>query len=126
MWFEQSDVCAATMMPTDPSTRDEFLDGRDVLDVAHARAAVFGREDRAHQPELAQFLDRRQREFAGLVPLHDVRSNLAFGKLAHALLQVQLLFVQLEVQKSSVGSSRLRLRFVILRFVIHPKIRHSS
>src|ERR1700758_5066556 len=22
MWFEQSEVCAATMMPTDPSTRD--------------------------------------------------------------------------------------------------------
>ena len=22
MWFEHSDVCAATMMPTDPSTRE--------------------------------------------------------------------------------------------------------
>ena len=40
----------------------------------------------AQQAELAQFLDRGQREFAGFVPLHDVGCNLALGKLAHGLL----------------------------------------
>ena len=35
----------------------EFLDRGDVLDVAHARAAVLRGKDRAQQAELAQFLD---------------------------------------------------------------------
>jgi hypothetical protein len=42
---------------------------------------------------MAQFLHRRQREFAGFIPLHDVRSDFALGKVAHHLLQLQLLVV---------------------------------
>ncbi|MFY9700926.1 MAG: hypothetical protein WAK02_02155, partial [Terriglobales bacterium] len=45
------------------------------------------------------------------------RSNLALGKLAHALLQVQLLFIELEIQETSIGPSRFTLAcqgFVIL------------
>ena len=76
----------------------KFRDRRDVLHVTHTRAAVFRWENYPHQAELAQFLDRSQGEFAGFIPLHDVRRNLAFGKLANALFKVQLLFVQLEVQ----------------------------
>ena len=53
MWLEQSEVCAATMMPTEPSTRDKLLNGGDVLDVSHARAAVLGGKDHAQQAELA-------------------------------------------------------------------------
>jgi hypothetical protein len=51
------------------------------------------REDNPEQAELAQFLDRRQRKFAGFIPLHDVRRNFALGKLAHRFLQLQLLFI---------------------------------
>ena|SRR5438132_6487143 len=76
----------------------KFRDRRDILHVAHTRPAIFRWEDDPQQAELAQFLDRRQRKFAGFIPLHDVWGNLAFGKLAHRLLQVQLLIVQLEVQ----------------------------
>ncbi len=76
----------------------EFRDRRDILHVTHTRAAVFRWKNYPQQAELAQFLDRRQREFASFIPFHDVRRNLAFGKLAHRLLQVQLLIVQLEVQ----------------------------
>ncbi len=67
--------------------------GSDVFHVAHASAAIFGRKDHAQQAQLAQFLDRGQWEFAGFIPLHDVRCDLALRKLAHTLLEVQLLFV---------------------------------
>ena len=50
----------------------KLFDGGNVLDVAHARAAVLGGKDGAQQPQLAQFLHRRQRKLAGFVPLHDV------------------------------------------------------
>ena len=79
----------------------EFLDRRDVLDIAHARAAILRRKDRAQQSELAQFLDRGQRKIARLVPLHDVRLDLALGKFTNALLQLQLLVVQLEIHVPS-------------------------
>ncbi len=79
----------------------EFLDRGDVLHIAHAGAAVLGGENHSQHAELAQFLDGGERELASLVPLHDVRLDLAFGKLADAFLQVQLLFVQLEIQGSS-------------------------
>ena len=76
----------------------ELFDGGDVLDIAHAGAAVLGRKHDAQQAELAQFLDRRQRKVAGLVPLHHVGRDFALGKFADAFLQLQLLIVQLEIQ----------------------------
>src|SRR5215469_9214047 len=78
----------------------EFLDGGDVFDITHASAAVLLRKHNSHQPELAQLLDGREREVSLLVPLHDVRLDFALGELAHALFQLQLFFVQLEVQGS--------------------------
>ena len=88
----------------------EFLDRGDVLDVAHAGAAVLRRENHPQHPELAQFLDRGQRKLASLVPLHDVRADLALGKFADTFLQVQLLFVQLEIQGSSETLGQCGLR----------------
>ena len=81
----------------------ELFDGGDVLDIAHAGAAVLGRKHYAQQAELAQFLDGRQRKFAGLVPLHHVGRDFALGKFAHAFLQLQLLIVQLEIQGALSG-----------------------
>src|SRR5664279_3949711 len=43
----------------------QLFDGGDVLDVAHAGAAVLGGKDGAHQPQLAQLLDGLQREGTG-------------------------------------------------------------
>ena len=78
----------------------EFFDGGDVFDVAHAGAAVLGRKDNAQQAEFAEFLDRRQREFAGFVPLHDVGSDFALGKFAHTFLQLKLFVVELEIHET--------------------------
>ena len=72
----------------------QFLNGRDVFDVAHASAAVFWRKDCAQHPEFAQFLDRGQRKLTGFVPVHDTRLDFALGKFTDAFLQLQLLFVQ--------------------------------
>src|SRR4029077_15390526 len=85
-----------------PVDAREFFDRGDVLDIAHAGAAVLGGENHSEEPELAQFLDSGEGELAGFVPLHDVGADLALGKLADAFLQVQLLFVQLEIQESSI------------------------
>ena len=101
MWFEHSDVCAATMIPNRPIHPRKLFDGGDVLHVPHPRAAQLRRKDDAHQPQLAQFFDGRQRKIARLVPLADVRRDLALGKFAHALLELQLFFVELEVQRGS-------------------------
>ena len=72
-----------------------------------------GGKDHAHQAELAEFLDGGQGELAGLVPLHDVGSDLALGELAHAPLQVELFFVELEIQGASgdhgIGIATMRL-----------------
>ena len=54
----------------------------------------------AQQAELAQFLDCGQRELAGLVPLHDVRSDFALGKFAYTFLQLKLFFVELEIHSA--------------------------
>ena len=97
MWFEPSEVCAATVMPTEPSTRDSSSIGGYVLDVAHARAAVFDGKDGPQQAQSAQFLHRFQGKFAGFVPLHDIGRNFALGELAHHLLQLQLLIRELEI-----------------------------
>ena len=79
----------------------EFLDRSDVFHIAHAGAAVLGGKNRAQEAELAEFLDRVQREIAGLIPLHDIGGDLAFGKLAHRFFELLLLFVQQEIQDSS-------------------------
>jgi len=64
----------------------EFLNRCYVLDVTHAGAAVLGRKDGSKQSKLADFFNRRERKFAGFVPLHDVGLDLALGKFADALL----------------------------------------
>src|SRR5579863_9230372 len=79
----------------------KLLDRGDVLHVSHAGTTVLRRKDDAHQSHLPQFLDRRERELTRLVPLHHIGLDFALGKLTNALFQLQLLFVQLEIQDSS-------------------------
>ncbi len=78
----------------------ELLDGDDVLDVAHARAAEFGGKNGAQQAETAEFLDGLHGKARGFVPLHDVRGDLFFGEFADAAAQVVLLVGKLEIQAS--------------------------
>ncbi len=76
----------------------KLLDGHGIFDVAHARAAVFDREDRSHEPEPPEFLDCLKRETRGFVPLHHVRRDFTLGELADHLAKVLLLFGKLEIQ----------------------------
>ena len=64
----------------------QFFDGGDILDVAHAGAAVLGGKNGAHQAQLAQLFDSLQRESTGFVPLHHVGRNLALREVAHHFL----------------------------------------
>ena len=47
-------LCAATEMPTEPSTRESSSMTFDVVDVGEPGAAVLLREDDAQHPELAE------------------------------------------------------------------------
>ena len=87
--------------PDRPINPRKLFDDHHVFGIAHARTAVFGGEDSTHQPQLANFLDRGQRKLTGFVPFHNVGSDLALSELAHGFLQLQLLFVQLEIQQPS-------------------------
>ncbi len=83
-------MCAATMMPTEPSTRAQFLDDDGVLDVAEPGAAQLLREDRAHVAELAEFANDFEREDLRFVPLHDVGRDFGLGEFADGLAQLEL------------------------------------
>src|SRR5205085_6819294 len=54
----------------------KFLDGCNILHITHAGAAVCGRKNYPHEPELAQFLHRSQRKLARLVPIHKLTQDL--------------------------------------------------
>ena len=60
--------------------------------------AVFSGKDGAHQAELADLFHRFHGEVRIFVPLHDVGGDLALGEFAHALFELQLFVVQLEIQ----------------------------
>ena len=79
----------------------EFLNGDDVLDVAHAGAAELGGEDGTHETEAAEFFDDGERELRGLIPLHDVRQDLALGEFANTLAELLLLVSEIEVHGCS-------------------------
>src|SRR5437016_4263639 len=58
-------------------------------------------------------MDDLERKVRFFVPLHHVRQDLAFGKLAHTLAQVLLLVVELEVQGDRpVWDARSELRIL--------------
>ena len=84
--------------PDRPVNPRKLVDRRDVFDIPHACAAVLHRENNSKQPNLGKFLDRSQRKLTRLVPLHDIRSDLALSEFAHTLLQLRLFFVKLEIQ----------------------------
>ena len=84
--------------PAEADAARKLFDGGNVLDVSHPSAAQFRRKHHAHQPQLAEFFDCGERKFSGVVPLADVRRDLALRKFAHALLELQLFFVELEIQ----------------------------
>ena len=67
--------------------RQLFDDGR-IFNIAHPRPAIFFREDDARQTEFCDFRPELNRKMLRLVPLHDVRRDLRFGKLAHAPLDL--------------------------------------
>src|SRR5207247_8545584 len=62
----------------------------------------------AQQTELAQFLDRRQRDVSDLIPLHDMGRNFTLSKLAHAFLKLKLFVVELENQDTISVSTDVR------------------
>ena len=83
MWFEHSEVWAATMIPTDPSTRESSS-----MMIEYSMYPIRRRpappENRAHIPQAAEFADDFEQNVA-LVPLHDVRRDFRLGELATAL-----------------------------------------
>src|SRR6185369_6082570 len=83
----------------------QFVDGGHVLDVTHSCAPILGRKHDTHEAHFSEFLNGRHGKLAGFIPLHDVRRNLSLGVFAHALLQLQLLVVQLEIQNSSESNA---------------------
>src|SRR5260221_684654 len=59
--------------------------------------AILLRENHAQQPHLRQLRHDLHREMRSLVPLHNVRQNLALGKFPHAATQLLLLFGEREI-----------------------------
>src|SRR5438270_388740 len=78
----------------------ELLDHIDVVDVRKMRAAILVGNRHAEHSELARFAEDVSRKMLRLVPLHQVRLDLALGELAHHLLDLLLLFGQAEVHAS--------------------------
>ena len=81
-----SELCAATVSADRAVDDAELLDDVDVVDVRQPGAAVLLGKDHAEHPELAELFERFEREVLRLVPLHDVRLDLALGEVAHHLL----------------------------------------
>ena len=78
----------------------ELLNHGHVLDVTQTGAAIGRRKDHAHQTQLRELAGDFAREALGLVPLHDVRPNLALGKFPHRALDSFLFVGQLKIQES--------------------------
>ena len=79
----------------------KLLDDDRVFEIAHARAAIFLGENNAEQPHLGEFGHNFRREDGGFVPLHHMRSDFGFGKLANCTPEFLLLSGQGEVHESS-------------------------
>ena len=79
----------------------ELFDGQHILDVSVARTAVFVGKNAAHQAQPAELLDDLQGIARGLIPLANVGSDLARGKVAHHGLQLPLLVAEFEVHAAS-------------------------
>src|SRR5262249_25844553 len=79
----------------------QFFDGDDVFDIAEAGAAILFRENyaqQAHFRELGHDFAGKVRHF---VPLHDVRSDFAFGKFTNTAAELLLFVGQREVHGAS-------------------------
>ena len=70
----------------------KFFDGDDVFDVAEACAAILFRENDAEQAHLGELGHDFSGKVGDFVPLHDVRSDFAFGEFANAAAEL-LLFI---------------------------------
>ena len=65
--------------------RRDFLDDADVVHVGEAGAAVGFRKNRSEEPELAQLPENFPGKALGLVPLHDVGTDLRVGEIPGGL-----------------------------------------
>src|SRR6185369_14868391 len=105
--------------------RPQLLDDVDVVDVAQRRAAVLLGEDDAEEPELTGFLERVDGEVLRLIPLRDMRFDLARGELADHVPNLLLLVSQTEIHSRSwrpevdvaAGREPLQVRSRILTHV---------
>ena len=70
----------------------EFLDGKNVINVAETGAAISGRDDDAQQTHAGKFLDHFEGELARFVPGRDVRRDFARGEGANFAAKVLLVF----------------------------------
>ena len=79
---------------------DRAIDGRKlfhrqrIVHVTETSAPKLYWEDDAHQAHLAQLLHHLERELAGLIPAHDIGSDLARREITNLLAQLLLLVGQ--------------------------------
>ena len=100
---EHRDVRRAQPVVRGDRQRDRRTDTRNLFDAdavvhrGHARPAVLLWKLDPHQSEFRQFGQQVHREMLRLVPLHDVRADLRFGKLTDRLPQEVLIVTEAEV-----------------------------
>ncbi len=92
MGIVPSDVCAASVMPTDESIRRKLLDRERVGERVGAAAAVLLAERDAHEPQLAHLRHQVVWEGLGSVELFGDRPDLVSGEVADRVAD-QALFV---------------------------------
>ena len=81
--------------------RAQLFDHVHVIDVGERRAAVLLGEDHAEESQLAGFAEDLDGEVLRLVPLRDVRLDLALAELAHHVANLLLLVGQTEIHSNS-------------------------
>src|SRR5437870_1965942 len=77
MWLEHSELCAAMINPTEPSTRASLFD------LTQPRPAILFRKDHAEQAHFRELRNNFHRKMGRFIPLHHVRCDFALGEFPH-------------------------------------------
>jgi len=91
----------------------QFFHYNSKLQRTQAGAAVLLRKANAEQTHLGQFGEQIARETTGLVPLHHMRADFAFGELAHRPAQLLLLLCETEVHGCLAFPARKNSVYII-------------